>query len=83
MNVAEPGTLADGAHPPVRGAPVEALPVPVAKDRAFMAFAHGQVDRAGGSWDERDGRWLVALPGVGRSSRRLIGLGGQRDLPVR
>ena len=58
---AEPGALADGPNPAVRGAPVEAFAVTAAQDRAFAAFADGQVDGSRCSRDERDGGGLVAL----------------------
>jgi hypothetical protein len=63
MHVAEAGLLADGTHPTVRGATIEALSVPAAKDRAFVALADGQVDRACRSGHEGDRGWLVALAG--------------------
>jgi hypothetical protein len=45
----------------VRGAAVEAVAVSSVQDRAFVAFADGQVDGARRSWDERDGGGFVAF----------------------
>ena len=44
VDVAKPGTLTDRTHPPVRGAPVEALPIATVQDRAVVAFTDGQID---------------------------------------
>ena len=58
---AEPGSLADRPDPAVGGAAVEALAVPAAQDRALVAFADGEVDRASGTGNERDDGGLVAF----------------------
>jgi len=61
MNRSEPGALADGAYPAVRGATIEALAVSAAKDRSLAAFADREVDGPGGSGHQRNGGGLVAL----------------------
>src|SRR3954447_20599605 len=66
---AEPGSLAGGSHPAVCGAAVEALAVVAADDGAFVAFTHGEVDRACSPRHERDERWLVAL---GEDAQRAV-----------
>jgi integrase len=43
------------------GAAVEALAVVAADYGAFVAFTHGEVDRAGSPRHQRNMRWLVAL----------------------
>jgi hypothetical protein len=45
----------------VRRPAVEALAITAPQDRAFAAFADGEVDGACRPWDERDGGGLVAL----------------------
>jgi hypothetical protein len=45
-----------------QAASIEPLSVPPAKDGPLTAFAHRQVDRASSPWDQRDRRWLAALP---------------------
>ena len=62
MHGTQPGTLADRTNPSVRGASIEPLFVAATQDGPLAAFAHGQVDRASSPWDQRDRRWLVALP---------------------
>ena len=57
----EPGSFADRADPAVSGAAVEALSVVAAQDRAFSAFADGEVDGPGGPRDQGDEGGLVAL----------------------
>ncbi len=61
MHGAQPGALADRANPPVSRAAVEALTVPPSQDRAFVAFADRQIDRASRPRHERDRRRLVPL----------------------
>jgi hypothetical protein len=58
---AEAGTLADRAHPAVCGAPVESLAVLSAQDRALVAFADGEVDRACCPRNQWDRGRLAAL----------------------
>jgi hypothetical protein len=45
----------------VSGATIEALAIVTQQNRAFSAFADGEVDCAGSARDERDEGWLVAL----------------------
>ena len=47
VDVPEPGALADRAHQPVRGAPVEPLSVASAPARTLVAFPDSEIDRAG------------------------------------
>jgi hypothetical protein len=61
LDLVQSRSLADGADPPVRGAPVEAPAVVPAQDRPLVAFAHGEVDSARRAWHERDRGGLVAL----------------------
>ena len=61
MNGAEASPFANRAHPAVRCASVEALPVASLQDWALVSFADREVDRPGGAWDERDDCWFVAL----------------------
>jgi hypothetical protein len=61
VHCSEAGAFADGANPAMRGSAVEALAVTAAQDRAFAAFADGEVDASRRPWDERDGGGLVAL----------------------
>jgi hypothetical protein len=61
MHGAKPGALADRSDPAARGAPIQALAVASAEDWAFVAFANGEVDGAGGTRDERNRCRLVAL----------------------
>jgi hypothetical protein len=53
--------LADGSHPPIRGAAVETLPVMADQDRADAAFADRHVDSPCGARHERYAGGLVAL----------------------
>jgi hypothetical protein len=45
----------------VGGTPIEALSIAAAQDRSLATFAHGQVDRARRTGDQRDRGRLVAL----------------------
>src|SRR6185369_9268396 len=58
---AQRGSFADGSHPSMSGAVVEAPAVVAADDGPFVAFTHGEVDRAGSPRHQRDECWLVAL----------------------
>ena len=57
VDMAETGAFADGSHPPLCGTPIQPVPVAPQQDRASVAFADGEINRAGGPWDEwNDGR---------------------------
>jgi hypothetical protein len=59
--IAQFGPLANGAHPAVGRASVEALSVVAAQDRALGALTDGQVDGPGHPGDQRDQSWFVSL----------------------
>ena len=61
MDQSDPGPLADGTHPSVRGAPVQSLAVVAEQDRPVSPLPHSQVDGAGGAWHQRNQGRLVAL----------------------
>src|SRR5260370_41432054 len=61
--LADPGAARDPADDPPGAVPVQPAPVSGEEDRAFGAFAGGQVDRPGGAGRERDGDDLAALAG--------------------
>lgn len=54
MDVAETGSFADRSHPAMRGSSIESLSVAAQLDRAFVAFADGEIDRAAGARDQWD-----------------------------
>jgi hypothetical protein len=61
MNGAEACASADRADPAMGSATIEPAAVATDKYRAGRSLADGEVDRAGGPWNERDDGWLVAL----------------------
>ena len=68
INDPDPGPLADGTHPAMGCAPVEAPAILSAEDPALGALADDQVEGPGCSRDQRDDGWLVALlPGFSGS----------------
>jgi len=83
VNGTQSRALADGADPPVSGAPVEPLSVAAARDRPIATFPDSQVDRASSPRDEGDRRRLVPLPTMPsvpwpRSRPRSLDVGGAR-----
>jgi hypothetical protein len=60
MDVAEAGSVADRPHPPMCGAPIQALPVTAPQDRTCDMPTDRQVDRARGT-RRRDDGGLVAF----------------------
>ena len=63
MGIHDPdsGPLSDGANPSMGGAPVQTLAVLSAENRALGPLTDDQVERPGGSRNQRDDGWLVAL----------------------
>ena len=54
VDVTETGVFADRSHPPVRSTPIETGTVTTHQDWSIASLTDGQVNRPGGSWDERD-----------------------------
>jgi hypothetical protein len=61
MYDSESCAFTDRAHPAVRGAPVQTLPVLTPQDRSFVALPDDQVDGSRRAGHERDRGRLVAL----------------------
>ena len=61
VNGPEPGSLADGADPTVRRAPIESLAVVPMKDRSFRSPAEDKVERPGHSGNQGDHCRLAPL----------------------
>jgi hypothetical protein len=61
-------TACDAVHDPGGGVAVEAFTSPGEEDRAFVAFADGEVDGAGGARGERDDDNFAALAGDGQGA---------------
>ena len=72
MDQSDPGALADRAYPAVSAAAIEALSIVTQQNRAFSAFADGEVDCAGGARDERDEGGFVALAGTTGAAKTSI-----------
>ena len=62
VDVAEPGAFADGSHPSLCGTPIEPVPVASQQDRAFVAFADGEINRSGGRGTSGMTAGLLPLP---------------------
>jgi len=58
----ESRAFGDRRDPPVRGPPIESLPVCTAQDRPFVSFTNREIDRARSTGDQRDDGRFVALP---------------------
>ena len=60
-SLGDAGASGDAPHDPAGGVPVEPVAVRAEEDRAFAAFADGEVDSSRGARCERDGDDLAAL----------------------
>ena len=70
VDEAESGSLADGPHPPVGGAPVQRLAVVAHQDWPRSPFPEREIHGTRRAGDERNDGWIVALAeetGAGRS----------------
>jgi hypothetical protein len=61
----DPGPWRDPADDPPGAMAVQPPPISGQEDRPISAVTDRQVDRAGGTWRQRDGDDLAALPGDG------------------
>jgi hypothetical protein len=61
VHLPDPGSLADGAHPAVGGAPVKALTVMAQQDGTISPFTDSEVDCSGGTRHQRNEGGLVSL----------------------
>jgi hypothetical protein len=83
MHLSQASPPTDRPDPPVRGAPVEALPVSTAQDRSLEALADGKVDGSRRAGHERNGRGLGALAqdaqrSVAPLTAQVLDVGGAR-----
>ena len=72
MDVAEPGSFADRAHPSMSGASIQPVSVTAPQDRPLDTLGDREVDRACGARDERDDGGLVALANDSQRSMPML-----------